>query len=111
MVIWDTSTFPGVVLTCRALGVVKVDQRRKAGPGRERNDRVIALPLESPRFDHLESVRDLPARRRRELEQFFLAVTALERKDAKILGWEGPAAALRLIRCASRAPRDAASGT
>ena len=33
---------------------------------------------------------------RQELEAFFLAVTALERKDVRVLGWQGPAAALRM---------------
>ena len=101
MLLWDTPSFPGVVFPCRAVGVVKVDQRRRTGRGRERNDRVLALPMESPRFDHLKSVRDIPVRLRRELENFFIAVTALENKDARVLGWEGPAAALRLIRKAT----------
>src|SRR5688500_2481633 len=35
MLLWDTPTFPGVVVPCRAVGLVKVDQRR-AGGGRTR---------------------------------------------------------------------------
>ena len=65
---------------------------------RERNDRVVAMPLKAPRFDHLRKAGDLPARIRHELETFFVAVTALEGKDVRILGWGGPEAALRLIR-------------
>jgi inorganic pyrophosphatase len=99
IVVWDTPTFPGVVLPCRALGVVEVDQQASPRSTRRvRNDRVVALPLKSPRFDHLRSVRDLPARVRQELDEFFLAVTAFERKDVRILGWRGPAAALRLLK-------------
>ena len=40
----------------------------------------------------------LPARIREELEVFFLTAVALEGKDARILGWNEPAAALELIR-------------
>ena len=36
--------------------------------------------------------------RARELEQFFVAVTALEGKDVRILGWHGRSAALQSIR-------------
>ena len=97
IVVWDTPTFPGVVLPCRALGVVEVTQREPGRPRRHRNDRIVALPVKAPRFDHLRSVRDLSSRTRQELEQFFLAVTALERKDVRILRWQGPKAALRLI--------------
>jgi inorganic pyrophosphatase len=98
MLAWDTETFPGVVIPCRALGIVKVDQKSVRGGRRERNDRVVAMPLKAPRFDHLRKAGDLPIRVRREIETFFLAVTALEGKDVRILGWGGPEAALRLIR-------------
>ncbi len=98
MVLWDSASFPGVVIPCRALGVVKVDQRKQRGKGRERNDRVVAMPAKSPRGDHLRTVRDLPGRVRRELEEFFAQATTFEGKDIRILGWEGPRAAIRLIR-------------
>ena len=98
MLLWDTPTFPGVVIPCRAVGLVKVDQKRKHGRGRERNDRILAIPVTAPRFDHLRTMRDVPARLRRELEQFFFSVTALEDKDIHILGWAGPDAAIRTIR-------------
>jgi inorganic pyrophosphatase len=101
MLAWDTETYPGVVIPCRALGVVKVDQKSARTGRRERNDRVVALPIPSPRFDHLRTAGDLPARIRREIETFFVAVTALERKHVRILGWGGPEAALSLIRRSS----------
>jgi inorganic pyrophosphatase len=101
MLAWDTETYPGVVIACRALGVVKVDQKSVRTGRRERNDRVVALPLTSPRFDHLRRAGDLPARVRREFETFFIAVTALEGKDVRILGWGGPEAALSLIKRSS----------
>jgi inorganic pyrophosphatase len=97
----DTPTFPGIVLPCRALGIVHIDQREPGKAGRHRNDRVVALPLKAPRFDHLRSVSDLPKRTREEIEQFFLAVTALEKKDVRILGWRGPATALRFLKATS----------
>ena len=98
MLLWDTPTFPGVVIPCRAVALIKVDQKRKRGRGRERNDRILAIPVTAPRFEHLRTVRDLPARLRRELEQFFFTVTALENKDIRILGWAGPDAAIRAIQ-------------
>jgi inorganic pyrophosphatase len=98
MVLWDTATYPGVVLPCRALGVVRVSQKKASGKGRERNDRVLAIPVKAPRADRLRTPADLPSRDRQELEQFFFHVTALEHKDIEILGWSGPDAALRLIR-------------
>jgi len=92
---WDVTTYPGVVIPCRALAVVRVEQNRADGAGRIRNDRILAVPLVARR----EAA--LAARARQEIEQFFIAVTALEGKDPRILGWDDAEAALALIRSSS----------
>ena len=97
MVFSDLPTFPGVVIECRALGVIRLKQNRKHAAGRERNDRLIAIPMKMPRFDSFRKPTDLPLRWRQELEQFFLATTRFEDKDAEVLGWAGPAAGERLV--------------
>src|SRR5215510_13060335 len=109
MLISDLTTFPGVVIPCRAVAVVKVEQNRKKGRGRERNDRVLAVPLEAPRSDELRGVGDIATRTRQELQEFFRAAAALEKKDIRILGWDGPDVALRMIRKALLSS-DASSG-
>jgi inorganic pyrophosphatase len=98
--------WPGVVLPCRALGVVKLTQRRKNQPGREHNDRVIAVPVKAPRAGELEDADHLPARVRQEIEQFFLQVTLFEGKEVQIEGWEGPKAAEALIDSTAEAYRE-----
>lgn len=99
MVVWDRPSFPGVVLTCRLLGVVGAEQNNKQHPERrERNDRLIALPLDAPRQASIEGVDDLPVRMREELESFFLATVAFEHKDLVFRGWSGVSAAYDLVR-------------
>jgi inorganic pyrophosphatase len=98
MVFSDLATFPGVVIECRALGVIRLEQNRKKSSGRERNDRLIAIPAKMPRYDSFRKATDLPLRWRQELEEFFLAATRFEKKEAKILGWAGPAEGERLIK-------------
>lgn len=73
---WDVTTYPGVVIPCRPLAVVRVEQNRADGFGRLRNDRVLAVPVAARRE------MPLAARVRQEIEQFFLAVTVLENKEA-----------------------------
>ena len=90
MVLSDSGTAPGVVMKCKLIGVIRMSQKKEKGGGRERNDRVIAVPLAAPRADGLTDPRDLPARTRKELEQFFLDVDDLTDKDAKVEGWGGP---------------------
>jgi inorganic pyrophosphatase len=96
LVRWDVSSYPGVVLPCRALGLLKVEQKGKKG-GRERNDRLLCVPVAAPRDTQIESLKDVSRRELDELSHFFLAVVALADKDARVLGWEGPEAALRLV--------------
>ena len=97
LVYWDVSSYPGVVIPCQAIGVVQVDQRVGGGDTRIRNDRLIAVPIEVRR-EQVLAPGDFPARIREELNQFFLAATALEGKDARILGWAGPDEAVALIK-------------
>jgi inorganic pyrophosphatase len=97
-VFWDVATFPGVVIPCRALGLIEVEQNRADGTGRARNDRILALPVAARRESTLQSAMALPQRVRDELEHFFIAATILEGKDPQILGWSGPEAVLDLLR-------------
>jgi inorganic pyrophosphatase len=104
MVFSDVFTFPGVVIECRALGVIRLRQKRKRAGGFERNDRLIAVPVKMPRFAAFQKPSDLPRRWRQELEEFFLAATQFEGKEAKILGWASGAVGERMVdRCAAGA--------
>jgi len=95
MILSDTASYPGVVVTCRSLGVLAVEQNAKGG-GRERNDRIVAeaVSVHPP-------TTSLDNRIRQELEAFFVAATRFEGKDLRLLGWDDAAAAEALIRDAS----------
>jgi inorganic pyrophosphatase len=97
VVFWDVATWPGIVLKCRPLGIVQVEQNKKEGKGRQRNDRLLVVPTTAKRADDLKSALDLPPRVREEVESFFVASTALEGKDLHVLGWKGPKDAERLV--------------
>jgi inorganic pyrophosphatase len=84
-------------VTCRALGVLEVDQKKKTGDGRERNDRIIAVPQSARRFETLHDVFALSERVRDEVAAFFIQATAFEGKDVNVLGWQGPQQAIALI--------------
>jgi inorganic pyrophosphatase len=100
LLLWDVPSFPGVVVPCRAIGVLHVEQNRtKDNPSqRIRNDRVLCIPVEARREHGLTDVVMLPARVRQELETFTIAATALEGKDVRIVGWGDATAALELVR-------------
>jgi inorganic pyrophosphatase len=102
MVLHDAATFPGVVIPSILIGVIRLSQRNEKKK-RERNDRLIAVPVDAPRWSEVRRARDLPLRTRRELEQFFVTVTAFTEKDVQILGWGDASAATRLLREAASA--------
>ena len=103
MVLWDVPSYPGVVLRCRAIGILQVEQNRKNHDPSERirNDRIIAIPLEARREQDLTAVAALPQRVRLELEHFAITATALEGKDVRIVGWGDANAALELVKTAA----------
>jgi inorganic pyrophosphatase len=79
MVIHDAATFPGVVLTCRIIGILQIEQKSKAKA--ERNDRLFAVPRRSHSEQALRDVRDLSKPIQQELEKFFIAPTSLRTRN------------------------------
>jgi inorganic pyrophosphatase len=100
LVIHEAATYPGLVLACRPIGVLEVEQVR--GRRKERNDRLFLVPDRSPFEGDLLDIRHLPKRAIAELEKFFQATDALEPKELRFLGWRGPNRAVKTIKMASR---------
>ena len=115
LVLSEGTTFPGMVLRARPIAVVKLEQDAKpaAGSGakstgkrpkgrarRERNDRLVAVLENAPRSD-AHTLADIPQRVRQEIERFFMDSTFFEHKNARVLGWDGPQAALALVTSVS----------
>ena len=101
MVIHDATTFPGLVVTCRVIGILQIEQNRKKKS--ERNDRLFAVPRRSHSERALKDVRDLTKPIQEELEKFFIATDELEDKKLNIIGWKGPKAAVQAIKDAAKA--------
>ena len=100
MVIYDAATFPGLVLTCRVIGILQIRQNSKGKA--ERNDRLFAVPRRSHAERGLRDVRELSKPFREELEKFFIATDELEDKKLDIIGWKGPKVALKAIKDAAK---------
>jgi inorganic pyrophosphatase len=106
MVLGDSPTWPGVVIPCRPVAVLEVEQNRKDRPGRQRNDRLLMVPLRAPRWEAVRDLEDVPPRTRAELERFFEQATLFLGKDLTMLGWRDAQAAQRQLEASSRvAPR------
>jgi inorganic pyrophosphatase len=104
MVLADFPTYPGVVVPCRPIAVVRVSQKSKDG-GRERNDRLIAVPADAPRAGDIRDLDDLSGRTRQELAQFFVTAVKLANKGVKVLGWGDAKEADALVDASARSYR------
>ena len=96
LIIHDAATYPGLVLCCVPIGILEVEQVEDGK--KERNDRIFAVPDRSPFEGNLQDIRRLPGRAIDELEKFFEATDALEKKKLHFLGWHGPSRASKTIK-------------
>jgi inorganic pyrophosphatase len=81
---------PGVVVPCRAIGILKMED--EAGV----DGKVLALPTEKilPQYAKVQSLDDLPEITLKQISHFFEHYKDLEAgKWVKVLGWEGKDAA------------------
>ncbi len=95
LVIHEAATSPGLVIKCKAIGVLEIVERKKKK--KQRNDRVMAVPVDSHAEQGLRDVRQLSKQVREELEKFFVATAELQSTTLECLGWRGPKRAFRLI--------------
>jgi len=103
LVYWDAASATGVVLRCRLIGILQLEQDTGSDPkARVRNDRAIAVPLGHDRGNDVRSVTDLAERVRAELEHFFTSQVYFTPKNPRILGWGGPDIAERIVDDATR---------
>jgi inorganic pyrophosphatase len=100
MLIHDAATFPGLVVTCRVIGILQIVQKEKNKS--ERNDRLFAVPRCSHSEKALKDVSDLTKPIREELEKFFIATDELDDKKLNVIGWKGPKAAVQAIKDAAK---------
>lgn len=95
MVLGGIVTWPGVVLRCAPLGVIRLRQRETTRSKWIRNDRVLVAPADDPRWVRR---RELPRPVRDALAAFFVRTGELAHADVRVDGWGGVAAARAAVR-------------
>jgi inorganic pyrophosphatase len=83
LVLVEDQTFPGCVVEARPVALMEMDDDG------EKDDKVIAVPDEDPRYDDVEDVDDLSDQQKAEISEFFETYKNLEEgKETEVLGWE-----------------------
>ena len=96
LVLTDAPTFPGCLVECKVLGIIKVEQEKKGG--QVRNDRVIALHVESRMFGSVSHINELEDGLIKEIINFFESYNNSSGDVFKPLGNGGPLEAIELIK-------------
>jgi inorganic pyrophosphatase len=92
-VLLDEPTFPGCLITCRALGLFRMTDE-KGG-----DDKVLCVPATDPRMAHLTDINDVSEFDRLEIQHFFETYKDLEPgKSVEGAEWTGRGEAEQEIR-------------
>lgn len=88
LVLLESSLFPGCVLDVRPVGVLRMTDEG------EKDDKVVGVPADDPRFAHIEHIDDVPQHERDEIAEFFRTYKNLEPGgDISVDGFDNPGAA------------------
>ena len=84
LVLLQEPTFPGCLIHCRAIGMYRMTD--EAG----RDDKVLCVPANDPRQEHLRDIHHVPEFERLEIEHFFSVYKDLEPgKSVEGATWAG----------------------
>jgi inorganic pyrophosphatase len=96
LVLLESSLFPGCILDVRPVGVLRMTDEG------ENDDKIVGVPADDPRFDHIGGVEDVPQHERDEIVEFFATYKNLEPGgDISVDGFDGAGAARQEIERAN----------
>jgi inorganic pyrophosphatase len=96
LLLMDAPAFTGCIVESRIVGVIEAEQSEDGKT--IRNDRVLAVALQSHIHADIKEPKDLNSRMIDELEDFFVAYNKARGKKFKILGCKGANVAMKLIK-------------
>ena len=100
LVLGQEAVVPLCVLRARAIGVLTMSDDKG------RDDKIIAVHVDDPEYEHYRDITELPPHRLKELERFFLDYKVLENKVVDVEQIRGRAWAEQVIHDAVRLYKD-----
>ena len=91
LVLMSEPSFTGCLIEVRPLGFLEMVD------GEERDQKILAVPKSSPRYQEIHGIDQVWPHMRREIEHFFTIYKELEGKQTHLEGWRGPIEARKLI--------------
>jgi len=97
MVLTTHPTFPGCIIRSKVIGMFIMEDEKG------RDEKIMAVPKDDPRFNNINSLYDLEEHILREYRHFFSVYKDLEEKKVKIHGWAGIEEAMEVIEKSKKA--------
>jgi inorganic pyrophosphatase len=95
LVLMEEPAFVGCLLEARLVGVVEAEQTEEGKT--ERNDRLIAVAVESRTWQDVRTIGNLPDALLAEIEHFFVSYNRARGKEFRPIARRGPKIARRLV--------------
>ncbi len=93
-------SFPGVLIEARPVALLKMVDSG------ERDEKLLCVPAEDPRFTGIKSLKDVPEHILKEIAHFFEVYKHLQGKEVMIEGWEDVDKAKEMIEKAMELYRE-----
>lgn len=74
---------PGILVKARPVAIMEMED------GGERDDKVVAVPVDDPRFDNVQDINDLNPHFQKEMTHFFETYKKVQNKEVKVGEWKG----------------------
>lgn len=91
LVLCSEKIHPASLVRCRSIGVIIMKDGGKS------DEKIIAVPLGDPNYNHYHSIFELPAHVTVEMRHFFTVYKNLEGKDTVVSNGQGPEEAKKII--------------
>ena len=91
LVLVTNTTYPGILIECRPLGLLRLTDEGKA------DDKIICVSINDPRYLNTKDISDIESHNLKEMAHFFQVYKDLEGKKVEVLGWESAETAKGVI--------------
>src|SRR6059058_2389232 len=84
LLLMDEPAFTGCLVRSRLIGVIAAKQTERDGK-KQRNDRLIAVPIKARLYGDCKNLTDLNRDRLREIQEFFVSYNRVRKKSFDVL--------------------------